>query len=230
MLNANEVDGGGMKKEILEAGVYPGRLVQVIDLGMQEQRDWQGEKKGPKYELMTTYEFSDEFMKDEEGNDLLDKPRWLSETFPFFNLGAEKAKSTLRYNALDPNGEKKGEWGELLGTPCNITVIVNAGKGKNTGKFYENIAGISPMRAKDVEKCPALVNQPKVFDLSAPDTVVFNSLPEWIRDKIKGNLEFNGSPLKVLLGDVSNKPSEVFSEEETGLEDYKDGSDDELPF
>jgi len=200
MLNAKEVGGAAMKKTILDAGVYPGRLVQVIDMGLQEQRDWQGEKKGPQYELMTTYEFSDEFMEDEEGNELKDKPRWLSETFPFHNLGAEKAKSTLRYRALDPAEEKQGAWGLLLGTPCNITVIVNAGKGKNQGKFYENIAGIAPMRVKDVEKCPALVNSTKLFDLDAPDMDVFKALPEWIRDKIKGNLEFNGSPLAMLLG------------------------------
>lgn len=231
MLNANEVGGGPLKKELLEAGVYPGRLVQVIDLGMQEQRDWQGEKKGPKYELMTTYEFSDEFMKDEDDNDLLDKPRWLSETMPFFNLGAEKAKSTLRYNALDPNGDKKGDWSELLGTPCNITVIVNAGKGKNTGKFYENIAGISPMRAKDVEKCPALVNPTKLLDLSAPDLAVFKALPEWIRDKIKGNLEFGGSPLAELLGNPEVPTSkEVEAHAEAAEAEAAGVDDDEIPF
>ncbi len=220
MLNANEVGGGvKMQKELLEAGVYPGRLVQVIDLGMQEQRDWQGEKKGPKYELMVTYEFSDEFMKDEDGKDLLDKPRWLSETFPFFNLTQEKATSTKRYRALDPNEAKKGDWGELLSTPVNITVIVNAGKGKNLGKFYENIAGISPMRAKDVEKLPALVNPTKVFDLGNPDLDVFKALPEWIRDKIKGNLEFAASPLSVLLGDVVPTSKEVEDAAEARAED-----------
>ena len=239
MLNANEVGGGPMKKELLEAGVYPGRLVQVIDMGMQEQRDWQGEAKGPKYELMVTYEFSDEFMKDEEDNDLLDKPRWLSETFPFFNLGAEKAKSTLRYKALDPNGEKKGAWSELLGTACNITVIINKGKGNNVGKFYENIAGIAPMRAKDAEKCPPLVNPVRVFDLDRPDLDVFDALPEWIRDKIKANLEFNGSPLAVLLGTTVSddrhrgepSPAAVEAESESVVAAVRaQEDDDEIPF
>jgi len=224
-----------MKKEILEAGVYPGRLVQVIDLGMQEQRDWQGEAKGPKYELMATYEFSDEFMKDEDGEDILDKPRWLSETFPFFNLGAEKAKSTLRYNALDPNGDKKGDWSKLLSTPVNITVIVNAGKGKNTGKFYENIAGISPMRAKDVDKCPPLVNPTKVFDLGNPDLDVFKALPEWIRDKIMNNLEFNGSSLATLLVDNLVPTSVVVGAadaqpEGAPVEAHVENDGEELPF
>lgn len=228
MLNANEVGNTGMKKELLDAGVYPGRLVGVIDLGMQEQREFKGEPKPPQYELMLTYEFADEFMKDEEGNDLPDKPRWLSETMPFFNLGAERAKSTLRYHALDPTEQHGGAWAELLGTACNITIIINAGRGKNVGKTYENIAGISTMRPKDIESLPDLVNPSRVFDLGDPDLEVFASLPEWIRDKIKSNLEFKGSLLSGLLEDEGEPTKEQVYDEEGGEED-KPG-EDEIPF
>ena len=56
------------------------------------------------------------------------------------------------------------------------------------------------MRARDIEKCPELKNPAKVFDLDNPDMVVFGSLPQWLQDKIKGNLNFNGSKLQAALG------------------------------
>lgn len=205
MLNASAVGGSGMTKTLLDAGVYPGRLVGVIDLGMQVQRPYKDEVKPPQYEIMTTYEFSDEFMQDEEGEDLLDKPRWLSETFAFFNLGATKAKSTARYLALDPETKHEGRWKDLLGTPCNITVIINEGRGANVGKKYNNIAGISTMRPKDVGGTAPLVNPTRVFDLDEPDVDLFKSLPEWIREKIISNLEFKGSLLDGLLEDVGSE-------------------------
>ena len=104
-LNAKTASsGGGMNIEPLEPGTYPARLVQVVDLGVQAQRPYQGKEKDPVQEILLTYEFVDEFLKDEDGNEETDKPRWLSESMPLFNLSSERAKSTLRYNALDPCG------------------------------------------------------------------------------------------------------------------------------
>lgn len=205
-INAKEVGGGGGKDRVeqpqLEAGVYPGRLVQVIDLGLQPQRPYQGQDKPPAPEVMFTYELVDTFMVDEEGNEIEDKPRWVSETLPLYNLKQDKAKSTQRYNALDPQGQADGDFGALASTPVNITLVINQ-KGE---KVYTNVAGIAAMRPRDAEKCPPLVNEPKVFDLDNPDVNVFGSLPEWIQTKIKGNLNYAGSKLEALLGGA--KPAE----------------------
>lgn len=200
MLNASKITGkGAMKKVALDPGVYPGRLVQVIDLGLQSQQAYQGKEKPPVNELMLTYELSDEFMLSEAGDQLTDKPRFLSETFALHSLNAERAKSTARYNAFDTDSVYGGDFAKLLGLPCNITVVLNPGRGKNVGKTYENIAGISPMRVKDIEKLPELVNPTRLFDLDDPDIKVFLSMPEWIQEKIKNNLNYNGSRLQTLL-------------------------------
>ena len=224
-LNASKVKGGGVPQDKLEAGVYPCRLVQVLDMGLQTQRPYKGEPKQPAYEISLTYEFTDEFMKDEDGKDREDKPKWLSETMPLHNLNAERAKSTQRYLALDPTREFGGDFSQLLGTPCNVTVVINPGKGDNAGKVYENIGGLATMRAKDVDKLPELVNPTKLFDLDAPDMEVFNVLPDWVQEKIKGNLEFAGSPLAHLLGDPAKDgiPGAQASVDEAEL-------DDEQPF
>ena len=200
MLNVSKVPSkGGMKKETLDPGVYPGRVVQLIDLGLQEQREFQGKEKPPVNEVMVTYELTDEFMFNEAGEPLPDKPRFISETFAFHSINAERAKSTARYNALDPTNAYSGDFTKLLGAPCNITIVVNQGRGKNAGKEYENVAGIAAMRQKDIDKLPALVNPTRVFDLDDPDIKVFHGLSEWVQEKIKKNLNYNGSKLQELL-------------------------------
>lgn len=206
-LNAKKV-GGGNKQFIaqanIEAGNYPARLVQLIDLGLQAQKPFKGKDKAPAQEILLTYELVDEFMKDEAGNDIADKPRWISETLPFYGLFADKAKSTQRYNAFDPKDEFDGDFAKAVGMAINIAVVNNA----VGDKIYDNVGNISTMRPRDAQACPELVNPAKTFDLDAPDMAVFSSLPPWIQEKIKGNLNYENSPLQKLLevgGDKKNQ-------------------------
>lgn len=204
-LNANQSKNKNQNiVKPLDAGTYPGRLVMVVDLGLQSQREYQGDPKPPAYEILTTYEHSDEFMKDEDGNDIADKPRWSSESFALYPLQSEKAKSTKRYLALDPSGQAKGDWSKLLSTPVMITMVHN--QNKKTGTVYANIAGISAMRAKDADKLPKLINPAVAFDMDNPDVEVFNKLPDWIKKKIMTGLEFKGSKLDKLLGGAYTPP------------------------
>jgi len=103
-LNAKSIKttgGKGSSQKAIEAGTYPARVVQVIDLGLQAQKPYQGKEKPPAHKLMVTYELVDEFCKDEGGNEQKDKPRWLSEEFNLFSLSQENAKSSIRYVAID---------------------------------------------------------------------------------------------------------------------------------
>lgn len=222
-LNASKVTGGGgVTQEPLEDGSYPCRVVQVIDLGLQPQRPFQGQEKKPAHEIMVTYEFLDEFCVDEEGVEQADKPRWLSETFPLHNLKADKAKSTKRYLAIDPECKFGGDFSQLVGSPCMVTVVQNPGKGQNAGKVYTNVQSVSTMRSKDAGKAAELVNPPKVFNLEEPDLEILGSLPDWLQDKIKSNLEFEGSVLQGLLGDAPEKQQQ----EEDSNDDQQENEED----
>ncbi len=222
-LKANETFNNNKKAQApIDAGTYPGQTVQIIDLGLQPQ-EYLGETKDPKNEIMTTYELADEFMKDEEGNDIEDKPRWVSETFTLNSLNSDKAKSTQRYYALDPNVKYGGDWSKLLETPASITVVQKPGKGKNAGKVYNNIGSVSAMRPRDAERLPKLKNDAKFFTLDDPDIEIFMSLPDWVKDKIKKGLEFKGSKLDNLIQNYKapddkekGKKEEVNEQEEAG--------------
>ena len=208
-LNSNKTKNAGNEalppQQPIDIGTYPARLVAVVDLGLQAQSPYQGQEKEPVYQIQTTYELLDEFMKDEEGNDLEDKPKWLSEKFALYGPNAEKAKSTKRYKALDPNNIHDGDWVALLGTPCMVTVVHNPNKKDPTKPPYVNIGNVSAMRAKEAEKAAPLVNATLAFDLDNPDVEVFNKLPQWVQKLVKGNLEYEGSKLEKLL---ANQPQE----------------------
>ena len=199
-LKPRKQENTGTTQPIIAAGSYPVRVAQIIDLGVQTQRPYQGKEKPPVQEIMLTYEFLDEFCLDEDGNEDESKPRWLSETMPLYSLKADKAKSTNRYLAIDPDLSFDEDFTLLAGGAANATIVHNAGKGQNVGKTYMNVQSLSAMRPKDVANAPDLKNPTKVFVLDEPDLEIFNSLPEWIQDKIKGNLEYNGSALQKALG------------------------------
>lgn len=202
----------------IEPGTYPARLVQILDLGLQAQRPYKGQDKPPARELMLTYELVDCFMLDADGNELEDKPRWISETLPFYGLFADKAKSTQRYKAFDPTEEHEGDFAALIESPINVTIVNNA-VGE---KVYDNVATVSSMRPKDVDKCTPLKNPSKLFDLDKPDMEVFNSLPEWVRDKITSNLEFTNSTLDRMLGGKPKGDKKPKKEEPKKEEDNQD--------
>lgn len=206
-LNANKLPkagSGGMKtQDAIDAGTYPARVVSILDLGLQPQRPYQGQDKPPKHEIRATYELVDEFCVGDDGVELEDKPRWISEDFPFNSLSADLAKSTKRYLALDPTQKLGGDFTLLVDMPCMVTVVNKEGAGKNVGRVFNNVGAVSGMRPKEAAKAAPLVNPTKVFVLDDPDLEVFRSLPEFLQDKIKGNLEYKGSALQRLLDGAS---------------------------
>lgn len=207
-LNAKNVPNTGNSGSYptLEAGSYPALLSGVTGLGMQPQK-YMGETKPPKLEIMLTWELVDEFGKDEDGNDMLDKPRWVSERMPLNNLGSEKAKSTLRYYVLDPKEVHEGDFAGLVGTAAMVTLSVT------TDGKYNNVSAVTTMRTKEADKLPELSQNPKVFDIDEPDMVIYGSLTQWIKDIITGGLEFGGSKLEELIGEDKSESEDEGNEE-----------------
>lgn len=231
-LNAGKIvqESNFKPQEALDPGAYPARLVQILSLGLQPQQPYQGEEKPPKQELYVTYEILDEFMKDEDGNEILDKPRWISERFPLNSLDSDLAKSTKRYLAIEPSRENGGDWSQLGGAACMVTIVNYTPKsGKNMGVLRDKVGNVSTMRAKEADKAPELVNPVKVFDIDEPDMEVFGSLPQWLQDLMtKENLEYGGSALEAA---VNNAPKGGGKQEEKKQEDKapkeeEEGGDD----
>jgi hypothetical protein len=210
---------------VLPAATYPGYLIQVLDLGLH-QNSFKGEDKGPTRQIMLTYELGDEYLLDDDGQPMPDKPRWLSEQTWLYPLKSERATSTARYKALDPNTVHGGDFVACLGTPINISIGARKGTGKWEGQVFNDVLGISVMRAKDAAKMSGPVNKPKYFDTDEPDVEVFLSLPAYVQGLIKSNLEYTGSRLESLLKDVKT-PEPAKSAQPASLEE---ALDDEQPY
>lgn len=201
---------GGMANRVpqenIEPGSYPARVVSVIDLGVQPQQPYMGEPKPPAQEIRVTYELVDAFMKDEDGNDVEDKPRWISEDFKLLPLDRDLAVSTKRYKTIDPDNEHDGDWSQMLSKGVMVTVVNK--KSKN-GKTYDNVGGTTAMRKRDLDKLVELQNQAYFFDLLEPDAEIWKRIPKWLQDKIKGNINYEGSPLDAMLEGVAAPKQEA---------------------
>lgn len=228
-LNAKKIKSAASdnkkRPDPLDAGSYPARLVQVVLLGVQKERPYKGEERAPRLQARLTYEMLDEFMKDEEGNDIEDKPRWLSEQLPFLSLKADLAKSTKRYYALDPESKADGDWAELIGTPCMVTVVQEVDKRPGVDRIYEKIASVSSMRPKEASKAPDLKNPGFVFDFYEPTKEGWDNLPEWIQDIMKSAVDFEGSPLEAMLGGSGKKVAQKAKASVAASQEVDEGTD-----
>lgn len=223
----------------IEEGTYPCRVAQVIELGLQPQRPHKGKEKPPVDMLYITYEMTDEFMVDEAGEEIEDKPRWHSEDFPYYGIDCDMAKCNKRLKAIDPKNKVDGDWSKIGGAPCNVTFSHNT-KGDKT---YVNVAAVTSVRAKDAKNMPKLKNPVKIFDIDEPDMEIFEALPKWLQEKIKSNLNYKGSVLEAAINgedsdegteeevpkqeEVAEESNESVEEAEATQEEVDDDEDDE---
>ena len=208
-------DDDFVEQPLLEEGSYNCRVVQIIELGLQPQRPHKGQAKPPVDMLYVTYEVGDEFMLDENGEEIEDKPRWESEDFPYYGVDCDMAKCNKRLKAIDPSNKVDGDWAKIGGAPVVVTFVHNI----KPDKTYVNVASASVMKKKDIAKQPKLQNPIKVFDIDDPDMEIFASLPKWLQAKIKGNLNYKGSVLeKAVNGEEPDEPEKEEPEQEEQAE------------
>ena len=179
-------------RELIEAGAQRARLVQVVDLGLQPQRPYQGQDKPPAYEVYLTFEFPDSRIEIDGES----RPRWKSRRMKLSSH--EKSTCFAWYKKLDPMNEFKGDFSKLIGKEIGVLIVHDTvTQGKNAGNTYDNIGDLMPLM-KGIE-VPPLENDPAVFDLGSPDATVWDKLPDWLQEIIKGNLEYDNSKLQSMV-------------------------------
>jgi hypothetical protein len=202
--NAPAPTGNKVEQKALD-GAFPARIVQIVFLGVQEQRAYQGQPKPPCDSVRITYELSHEFMADEEGNEVEDKPRWESETIPFKAASLDLATSTKRFKAYRPGVTSLNEYvwdSTLLGTAVQLTMKSRTVKeGAHAGRTFNDVKGVTPAANMPGYTQPDLVNPALFFDPEddAVDAAVFNDLPQWLQDEIKKANNYQGMPLYTAL-------------------------------
>lgn len=204
-------NGGGAieLRPVLEVGMYPARIYQVVDLGLQPGS---AAYPDPKYKLEIGFELLDENMVDKDGNAIEGSPAKFTMEIAYNPDGYMHEKSGIFkfYSAVNPEFDKGPE--ELLTLPCMVMVVQDKRKsGKFAGEIYSKVTAVAPMKAKDIAKAPALVNAPLYFDLSEPLLDSWAQLTKGNQyaqqDRIKNSLEYAKTPLPALLGEAVAAPS-----------------------
>ncbi len=174
----------GTKKELVPAGNYIARCYQMLHIGTVEETIMGEDKRMNKvrigWELPTELKVFDQ-SKGEQ-------PLVISKEFTLsLNEKATLRKMLASWRGKDfTEDEAKGfNILKLLGVPCMLNVIHKTSK---TGNEYSDIASITPMPKGAT--CPEQINKSIVWDFEEPDFVLLESLPDFIKDKIKSSEEY----------------------------------------
>ena len=173
------------ENKIPDSGTYPARCIQVIDLWTQHT-EWQWQQKEQR-KIRLTFELPTEL-------EVFDPSKWEQ---PFvvsknYTLSLSE-KSKLREHLESWRGQEftqqELEWFDIhniLGKECTIGVIHETSQdGKKT---YANISTVG--KAMKGMNVPEAINPLVYLNLEDFDQSIYDSLPEFLRNKIGESREF----------------------------------------
>jgi hypothetical protein len=178
--------GSSIAREPIPAGAYAARCYSIVDLGTREEVI-QGNAKVLR-KVRVTFELPTErrVFNEEKG----EQPCVISKEF---NLVLSE-KSTLRAFLRSWRGKdfteaeaKAFDVAKLIGAPCLLNIIHVAGKA-NPSRMYDEISSVSPLPKGMV--CPPQENPSFEFSLDEYDQAAFDSLPNFLKEKVSGSFEF----------------------------------------
>lgn len=176
----------GTQRELIPAGNYIGRCYQMIEIGTVTENIL-GESKILKkvrigWELPTELKVFNE----EKG----EQPCVISKEFTLSMHEKSSLRGTLKsWRGKDFTEEEARSFDitKLLGVPCMINVIHKPGKA-DPSKTYQEIAGITGVPKGMI--VPEQINKTVCLSYDSFDAEIFNALPDFIKDKMKGSLEY----------------------------------------
>lgn len=186
-------------RELIPAGNYVARCYQLIEIGTV-QTSFNGHEKNVK-KVRIGWELPTELrvFSEERG----EQPLVISAEY---NLSTHK-KSTLRAILASWRGRdftedeaKRFDITTILGAPCLLNIIHEPGF-KDPTKVYERISSISPLPKGT--KAPKAILDSFILSFDQWDKDKFNSLPEFIRNRIMDSEEFK----KMLRPDETTIPN-----------------------
>lgn len=175
---------GGSNYEPIAAGTYAARCYQMIHIGTAEENILGQVKKLNKVRITWELPTETKVFKEENG----EHPHVISKEFTL----SMNEKATLRKFLEGWRGksftEKEAESFDitvLLGKPCMLSIIHKQAKNGNT---YAEISSVSSVpKGMNV---PDQFNESKELNYDKFDWELFETLPDFIKDKMKQTDEF----------------------------------------
>ena len=164
--------------EIAPQGTFLAICYQVIDLGTQETT-FKGEIKR-KPQVRIAWELTSEKMAD--GRPYSVGNNYTLSAHEKSNL--RKMVTTWAGRQFTNDGFRSFDFTRLLGKPCFVTIVHNT-SGENT---YANIGGVVAL--PEGTPVPTQTNPSVYFDLQTFDAQVYETLPDWMKEKIAKSFEY----------------------------------------
>lgn len=175
---------GGSNYEPVAAGTYPARCYSMVHIGTIEENILGQTKKLNKVRITWELPTETKVFKEEEG----EKPYSISKEFTL----SMNEKATLRKFLESWRGkgftEKESESFDvtaLLGKPCLLSIIHKTSK---AGSVYAEISSVSTL-PKGMT-CPPQINGNFEFTYTPFSLEKFESLPDFLKDKMKQSEEY----------------------------------------
>ena len=204
----------GTTREPIEQGNYVARCYQMIEIGTVKE-EFKGEvKELPKvrigWELPTELKVHDEAKGEQP---LVISAEYTVSMGDKANL--RKVLESWRGRAFTEDEAKAFDITKLLGVPCMLNIIHKPSK--DGSKVYANIASASPL--PKIVECPKQINPTFVLSYDNFDVNKYESLPDFIKDKMKATPEYGLAVSNMLHheGGTSEQPDHI-------------GEADDLPF
>jgi hypothetical protein len=170
--------------EIIPAGNHVAICNAVIDLGMQPGS---GQYPAPKPQVYVRFETPTERVSYQRDGKEIEGPMSVGRSF----TASMSEKANLRkfieswFGKKFPTDDAAADFDfkQILGRKCLLN-ITHTEKG---AKVYANISNATPI-PKGMTADYVQHNKSLFFDLSAPDQLVYQQIPEWLRKKIDARI------------------------------------------
>lgn len=173
-------------KDYPQGGTHMARLVGLTDLGHQPGFEFRGQEIPSSWKIEFTYELPNSKTKD-------GRPHWISEEVKVNDFEGKGITSTMmaRVRTIDKDNVSQDgkDLTKMLSLPCMVTVTVDD-KGYPKLKGQAAVSGI-PMGME----VPPLENDPFTFDMDEPNMEIWETFPEFKKDKIQAALNFQETSL-----------------------------------
>lgn len=175
----------GSPRELIPAGTYAARCYQMIEIGTVTENILGQEKTLTKVRIGWELPTERRVFREDNG----EQPFVISKEFTLSMNEKANLRKTLeswRGKGFSEDEAKAFDITKLLGVPCMINIIHKPSK--DGSRTYEEIAGVMPMPKGMI--CPPQENKTIILSYDQFDWVLFESLPDFIKDKMRSSHEF----------------------------------------
>jgi hypothetical protein len=164
----------GLDRQLAPVGNHISRCYQIVDLGTQDDPKW----GNASHKLRFAWELCEELTDFGKGKK---EPFSVSMTVNFFfgrNSNFAKVLEGWKGGTFSDKEMETFQLKNLVGKACMLNVV-HATQGD---RDYANVASVSPVPAKWLDRVPPMVNKPLFFEVEmGPESREFLLLPEFLQ-------------------------------------------------